>query len=81
MDVVYILCNWVALSSLHIVFNFAFRYHKASKLAPLLYLENVFTLLADAFIFDYTFVLTDYIGILGLIINFICYYFVLKMAI
>lgn len=46
-----------------IALNVAFKYQKASKLAPLMYTENVFTLLSDAFIFNYTFILTDYIGI------------------
>ena len=44
--------------------NLALKYQKASKLAPIFYTENLFTLLADAYLFDYTFVMTDYIGIL-----------------
>ena len=43
--------------------SLAFRYQSASRLAPINYIENVFTLLSDVFIFKYTFVSTDYIGI------------------
>ena len=40
------------------------QYEEAAKLTPLLYLENVFTLLADSYLFHYHFTMTDYIGIL-----------------
>ncbi|CAI2374579.1 unnamed protein product [Moneuplotes crassus] len=41
----------------------ALEYQSSSRLAPLNYLENVFTLLSDVFIFGYMFFYTDYIGI------------------
>ncbi|CAI2374178.1 unnamed protein product [Moneuplotes crassus] len=44
--------------------SLAMQYEEASKLSPLLYTENVFTLLSDALVFNYTFVSSDYIGIL-----------------
>ncbi|CAI2374422.1 unnamed protein product [Moneuplotes crassus] len=47
----------------------ALMYQKSSHLAPVNYLENVFALLADFFIFKYTFVWTDYLG-MGII--FVC---------
>ncbi|CAI2373698.1 unnamed protein product [Moneuplotes crassus] len=43
--------------------SLAMQYEEASKLSPLLYTENIFTLLADALVFGYTFVKSDYIGI------------------
>jgi len=39
------------------------KYESASKLCPILYFENVVTLIADAILFGYSFALTDYIGI------------------
>ncbi|CAI2374661.1 unnamed protein product [Moneuplotes crassus] len=47
----------------------ALMYQKSSHLAPVNYLENVFALLADFFIFKYSFVWTDYLG-MGII--FVC---------
>ena len=38
------------------------KYQSASKVAPLFYLENVFSLLSDIFVFNYSFSFTDYIG-------------------
>ena len=43
--------------------NIAFKYQLASKLAPLVYIENVFTLFADSVVFHYSFMPTDVIGI------------------
>lgn len=42
--------------------NLAFRYASASRLTPINYIENVFTLLSDFLVFGYRFVETDYIG-------------------
>jgi drug/metabolite transporter (DMT)-like permease len=50
-------CTWVGALSL------AMQYEEASKLTPCFYLENVMTLLADAFLFDYHFRMSDFIGI------------------
>ena len=50
--------------------NIAFKYQMASKLVPLVYIENIFTLCADLIIFDYLFQTTDLIGIL-LMVTFI----------
>lgn len=41
---------------------YALKYQSASKIAPLNYLENVLTLLADLFLFNYEFGVTDYLG-------------------
>ena len=43
---------------------YALKYQSASKIAPLNYLENVLTLLADLFLFNYDFGVTDYLGII-----------------
>lgn len=40
------------------------RYAMASKMAPISYLENVFTLMADIWLFQYHFVGTDIAGML-----------------
>ena len=44
------------------------KYSAASKMAPISYSENVVTLLADALIFGYKFVLTDIVGILVIVV-------------
>ena len=53
-------------------------YYESSSMAPILYLENIFTLLTDILIFHYRFVMTDIIGIiiiaLGLVIPLIVKY-------
>ncbi|CAI2373397.1 unnamed protein product [Moneuplotes crassus] len=41
----------------------AFSYQLASKLAPMIYIENIFTILADVVIFGYNFGKTDLLGI------------------
>ncbi|CAI2373663.1 unnamed protein product [Moneuplotes crassus] len=41
----------------------ALEYQSSSRLAPLNYFENVFTLLSDVLMFGYVFIYTDYIGI------------------
>lgn len=51
--------GWVMIVS---SINLAFKYETASRLTPLNYIENVFTLLADVIVFGYVFVATDYIG-------------------
>lgn len=38
------------------------KYEDASKLSPILYVENIFTLMADVALFGYKFVFTDYVG-------------------
>ncbi|CAI2374038.1 unnamed protein product [Moneuplotes crassus] len=43
--------------------GWALEYQDSSRLAPMNYFENVFTLLSDVFIFGYVFVMTDYTGI------------------
>jgi len=48
----------------------AFSCQLASKLVPMIYIENIFTLLADMLIFGYKFGLTDILGI-GIILIFI----------
>lgn len=40
------------------------KYWATSNIAPILYLENVITFLADVFLFDYQFVVTDILGML-----------------
>lgn len=51
--------SWMCIGPL----SLAMQYEEASKLSPLLYTENIFTLLADGLIFNCIFVYTDYIGI------------------
>lgn len=50
-------CIWVGSLSL------AMKYESAAKLSPVLYLENIITLISDVTLFDYEFSITDYIGI------------------
>lgn len=60
-----IVLSMVGLSSCMCIgpLSLAMKYEEASKLSPILYVENVFTLLADALLFDYKFISTDYLGI------------------
>ncbi|CAI2374067.1 unnamed protein product [Moneuplotes crassus] len=51
-----------------ITMNIANKYSLASKMAPISYLENVFTLLADILIFHYHFVSTDVVGMIIIVI-------------
>ena len=44
------------------------RYAMASKMAPISYLENVFTLMADIWLFHYHFVSTDIFGMLVIVV-------------
>ena len=44
------------------------KYSAASKMAPIGYAENVFTLLADAVVFNYHFILYDMLGIIVIVI-------------
>lgn len=39
------------------------KYESAAKLSPMMYLENVITLISDVTLFNYEFNVTDYIGI------------------
>ena len=64
LDIVLLWLSGLGATMFHVFLNYAFRYQKASKLAPMYYLEDMFTLLADAFIFGYSFVDSDYTGIL-----------------
>jgi drug/metabolite transporter (DMT)-like permease len=64
LDVLYLGLSGIGWAIVLGPLSLAFRYGKASILAPLNYFENVFTLLADFFIFKYVFVITDYIGML-----------------
>lgn len=41
---------------------YALKYESASKIAPINYLENVFSLLSDLLVFSYVFEFTDYTG-------------------
>ena len=63
IDVLLLWLSGLGATMFHVFLNYAFKYEKASKLAPLWYLEDVFTLMADAFIFGYSFIDTDYTGI------------------
>ena len=50
---------WICVGSLSI----AMKYESAAKLSPMMYLENVITLISDVTLFNYEFNVTDYIGI------------------
>ncbi|CAI2374333.1 unnamed protein product [Moneuplotes crassus] len=47
--------------------SLAMMYHNSSRLAPVNYIENIFTLCADFFLFKHVFVTTEYIG-MGIIL-------------
>ena len=43
--------------------SIAMKYESAARLSPMLYLENVMTLISDVTVFGYEFSITDYLGI------------------
>jgi drug/metabolite transporter (DMT)-like permease len=69
IDIFYLLIVGIASISYQVTLTLANKYTMASKLAPLTNLENVFTILADIFIFHYHLVETD---IIGMVIVIIC---------
>ena len=54
--------------SLQICLILANQYGMASRMAPIAYLENIFTLLADLWLFEYKFIMTDILGMLVIVI-------------
>lgn len=59
-DAIYLSMSAWGMTLSSVPMTLAFKLEKASKLAPLNYTENLFTLLSDVLIFNYTFVGTDY---------------------
>ena len=62
-DMIFLSLQDIGMASSYITTNLAFKYESASRLSPIMYLENVFSLTADLLLFGYKFVLSDYIGI------------------
>lgn len=65
--------TYLSLSALGVVIflgavNVAFMYETASRLTPINYVENVFTLVTDVMMFGYPFVGTDFVGIFIIVV-------------
>ena len=58
----------VSGSLLQIFLILANRYGMASRMAPIAYLENIFSLFADIWLFQYKFILTDIFGMLVIVL-------------
>ena len=67
VDMIFLSIVGIAAVSGQITMMLANRYAMASKMAPISYLENVFTLMADIWIFQYHFVITDIAGMLVIV--------------
>ena len=58
----------VAIVMGQLTWIYSTKYSAASKMAPIGYLENVFTLLSDVILFHYNFILSDFMGMSVIVI-------------
>ena len=65
-DVVYLALSGMGVVLSMACYNWAFTFERASRITPISYVENVFTVICDVAVFNYIFVSTDYLG-MGLI--------------
>jgi len=63
IEVLTLIINGFAAFIAHLSFSYAFKFQLVSRLSPWAYLENIITLLADVVLFNYYFIISDYIGI------------------
>ncbi|CAI2374082.1 unnamed protein product [Moneuplotes crassus] len=68
VNFVILCCVGITAVGVLITMNAANKYSQASKMAPITYLENVFTVLADILIFHYHFIRTDVFGMILIVV-------------